>query len=320
MVWTQLPSLPSELGEVCNAILDVQSSPVLFTMGQNSDSIFRFNLHSSVFLSTSAPRFISGNHHACEVISNKIFVAGGFDNSANSMDSLQIYSPESDAWTFGAPIPIGTGSPSSATIQSTVYLCGGIIGGVGGNTTSACWKYSTWLNTWTSIASMPIGINHGAAISDGVRYVYFINGRSGRNVPSAGFNSNQRYDTQTDSWAIIAPSPSARGGMGRAAWLFGNVVLLGGETTNSPSAIDGSNNNYTFYRCDVYNTALDAWNVDDEGNVLPLSLSQADGGGCLDMPIGMHGIYPVTIGNTLYISGGGVHMGASQSSLVFKLS
>jgi hypothetical protein len=290
-------------------------------MGQGSSTVYRYDIDFQVFLSNAAPRLVSGNHHAAEVFNNKLFVVGGFGSSNNAMNQVQIYDPVSNSWQYGASMPVGAGSPSAGRIENILYTCGGIVSSGSGSTVNSCFSYDLSANTWTSMPSLIYGVNHAAAVSDGVRYFYVINGRSGGNVPSVGFNYNQRFDIITQTWSLMAPSPKARGGMGHAVILFGQIVLLGGETTSSASATNGVNSLQTYYRCDVYNIQLDRWNVDASGAPLPLSISQTDGGGCADMPIGMHGIYPVALsGSKLFISGGGVKMASSSSANVFMLS
>ncbi len=59
------------------------------------------------------------------------------------------------------------------------------------------------------MASLIYGVNHAGSATDGVKfiYVYFINGRSGGNTPSVGFNYVQRYDVATNTFVLLAPSP-----------------------------------------------------------------------------------------------------------------
>ena len=154
--------------------------------------------------------------------------------------------------------------------------------------------------------------------------MFFINGRSGATQWSTSRKDVQRYDIQTNTFALMAASPVARGGLGNAVFMQGFIYLMGGETSASgASASAGRNSLGTFYRCDVYKVLRDQWNVDSSGAPLPLVAQQASGGGCPDLPTGMHGIYPVLQGfgvNRILISGGGLNHGVSSSGLVLALA
>ena len=103
-----------------------------------------------------------------------------------------------------------------------------------------------------------------------------------------------------------------------AGWIY----LMGGETTAGPLASAGITSSYVYDRCDVFNIARNAWNVDSFGAPLPLVNTQVNRGGCPKMPRGMHGIFPIKhpTRDVIYISGGGVRMGHSSSSLVYALT
>lgn len=56
------------------------------------------------------------------------------------------------------------------------------------DTTDACIRYNTVTNKWEGgIASMPHGVNHAAAGTDG-KLMYVAGGRDGRNQVGNGFN------------------------------------------------------------------------------------------------------------------------------------
>ena len=93
--WRALPSLGGALGEVCNAILTVNSRSTLFSMGQGSKTVYRFDLVANRFLSPASNRIASGNHAACEVWNNKLYVLGGF----SSMKNVQVH-------LYGSRLPL----------------------------------------------------------------------------------------------------------------------------------------------------------------------------------------------------------------------
>ena len=125
--------------------------------------------------------------------------------------------------------------------------------------------------------------------------------RGGSNVPQPGFSTVQIYDIASDSWRssdtdpYIAPMPVPRGGMGTGLMINGQIWAIGGET----SASYPPNGVYTTVQ--AYVPATNSWVTGPS------------------LPYGLHGIYPVTDGTYIYVIGGGVHSGNSQSSTALKL-
>ena len=110
----------------------------------------------------------------------------------------------------------------------------------------------------------------------------------------------QIYSVSSNTWRTsnndgLAPLPQARGGMGTGVYLGGEIYVIGGETT-LPSVPNG-----VYNRVDIYNPATNTWR---SGPALPL---------------GMHGMYPVTDGNSIYLTGGGGRSGLSSSSTFLSL-
>jgi hypothetical protein len=245
------------------------------------------------------------------------------------MKTVQIYNPARDQWAFGSSLPLALGSPSVGVVNTKFYLCGGIVGLTSGNTSSQCFIYDSLADSWSNaMAPLPVGINHAGAASDGARYIYFMNGRAGKNVPSTGFDTNQRYDTLTDSWTLLAPAPVKRAGMGESVYSDGFIFVIGGESSWRPaSASLGLAAGATFYRCDVYSVIGDVWNRYPNGSALPAVALQADGGGCTDLPLGIHGIYPAlwtdsTKGTRQIVVAGGSFISGSEnnaSTFVFSM-
>jgi N-acetylneuraminic acid mutarotase len=160
--------------------------------------------------------------------------------------------------------------------------------------------YDIATNAWASIASMPLGVNHAAATTDGSKF-YVIGGRGGANVVSNGVDAVQIYDPATDSWqssttpgSTLAPLPQARGGTGKAVYYNGEVYVIGGETATGA----GATANNVYNRVDVYNPLTNTWR-----------LAPA-------MPTARHGIHPVLFAGRIYVAGGGVTAANSQSIVV----
>ena len=253
---------------------------------------------------TIAIRPNKGHHHCIEVYDDKIYVLGGI--GAGSQNKLQIYDPVTNAWSHGAPIPYGSGSANTVLIGDTIYYCGGIEylpGGVQA-TTDRCQVYSISTNTWSAeVAPMPKGRNHAATTTDGSK-MYVIGGRDGGNWVTGGFDDVQIYDVASNSWedtsvtGSVDQLPVPRGGMGQAVYHEGAIYVIGGESTSgflkTPQKV--------YQRVDILNLATGKWS---RGR---------------DLPVGMHGHWPVIYEGKLYLAGGGIKVANSQSTNFFAVN
>ena len=90
---------------------------------------------------------------------------------------MQIYNVASNTWARSLTLPLGlntVGSASAVVAFGYVYVCGGI--NAAGATISNCAMYGLASGTFTTMASMPVGVNHAAFACDGVR-LYVVGGR-----------------------------------------------------------------------------------------------------------------------------------------------
>lgn len=292
--WFVDSSLPVALGEVSAGVIGDK----LYVVGEGDPATLVYDL-ANFSWSTAAPRPNPGNHHAAEVVNNRLYLFGGL--TQGSEGEVQIFEPAAGTWSKGADMPFAAGSNSSALIGGKVFVAGGIIGS---HTTDRVARYDPDADAWTELAPMPVGRNHAASGTDGQR-LYVFGGRgpgSGdANVLANGFNTVQVYDPATNTWAssetpgaTLAPLPQARGGMGKAAFLFDGFYVMGGETLDGPGAASDG----VYDRVDVYNPATNTWRAGEP------------------MPVAMHGTFPVVVGQSIFIAGGGIHAAGSQPRML----
>ena len=290
------------LGEVAAGIIGNK----MYVVGEANPSTTVYNLSTNTWTAQNiAQRTYKGNHHAAEVINNKFYLFGGLGASGGN-NKLQIYNPATNSWSLGADLPFGAGSSSTALINGKVYLAGGIVyTGSTGSTTNRLVVYDPSTNTWSADkAPMPQGRNHAAAATDGSK-LYVFGGRgpgSGDdNVVANGFDTLQIYDPATNTWqssddagSTLAPLPQARGGTGKAVYYNGEFYVMGGETINGA----GATANNVYDRVDIYNPTTNTWRLGTS------------------MPTARHGIFPVLIGQRIYVAGGGTKAGYSNSTIL----
>ncbi|MEM6854752.1 MAG: kelch repeat-containing protein, partial [Planctomycetota bacterium] len=183
------------------------------------------------------------------------------------------------------------------------YLSGGVDNS--DQTTNATYVYDPADGpggSWTQLADAPLFRNSAAVGTDGEK-MYIFGGRFGGDAPGNGFTSVMIYDPATDTWessedpapgsSTLAELPQARGGIVNAPFIDGEFYVIGGETDNDPAA----NANGLFDRVDIYDPVTNTWR---EG---------------APMLTPRHGIYPVAHAGAIYIPGGGVVKGASNSNV-----
>ena len=285
--WTTGNPMPDPLGEVSSAVVGT----TMYVFGEGTGKTYGYDLLGETWDDTLAPRPNPGNHHACEVIGDKLYLIGGL--GGGSAGRVQIYDTVLDQWTLGTPMPWAGGSCSSALIGGQIYVCGGI---VGNTTVSNLSVYDPDLDLWDqggALASMPTKVNHAGSATDG-NQLWVFGGRQGGNFPQAGLDTVQSYNPNTNTWdssdlvqSSLEPLPLGRGGTGRAVFHKGEFYLFGGE-----DAINA------FAEVQVYRPSSNTWR--DE----------------TDMPTARHGVFPVKFQSRMYLVGGGVIAGFSSSDIL----
>ena len=278
--------MPVALGEVAAGVIKGR----IYVVGEGDSATLGYDSRDGEW-TRLARRPFQGHHHVAEVYRGKLYLLGGLGSGAGK---VQIYDPVADEWTVGADMPFAAGSVSTALIRGKIYVAGGI---VGSRTTDQVARYNVAKNVWKVLPAMPAGRNHAASGRDG-RYFYVFGGRgpgSGdANYVANGFDTVQRYDPVKNRWTIRRPLPQARGGMGKAVFLDGELYVRGGETATGAGATE----HRVYSRVDIYNPATNKWR---KGRA---------------MATARHGIFPVRLKGDIYIPGGGVHAGASKSDVM----
>jgi hypothetical protein len=117
---------------------------------------------------------------------------------------LEVYDPETDAWTTKAPMPTARAATAAGVVNGVLYIAGGDSRlGTGGIVTPMVEAYDPATNTWTTKVSMPTARAGGASgVIDGVLYV--IGGDNG--IP---LSVVEAYDPAANTWTTKAPIPNA---------------------------------------------------------------------------------------------------------------
>lgn len=269
--------------------------------------------------STLAPMPSARQEISVAVLKGKIYVIAGFDIDHNSTNTVQVYDPRDNSWSFAASLPIVNNHNAAAVADGTLYAFGGrssrvfaynrrgdswsevasmrfqhgntaavsvienriyVAGGTGsGMIGNELEVYNPSTNAWTSLASMSVPRNHCAGGAINGKF-YVAGGRGNAMAPSA----LEAYDPQTNTWTSLAPLPTPRSGIA-AGVLNQELYVLGGEQPR------------VFGEVEVYNPATNAWR-------------QAS-----PMQTPRHGIWAAVIDNSIYIPGGATQQGFGATSI-----
>jgi N-acetylneuraminic acid mutarotase len=155
-----------------------------------------------------------------------IVAAYGDDGVEGDTNTTRIYSMTTNTWSFGADAPLPKRAEGIGVLRDgKLYSIGGRSGlGVLDNLD----RYHKNTDTWVSLAPMPTA-RAGLGGAHSGRYIYAIGGRE-FTFPCSGaaLDTVERYDTQTNTWATMAPLPAARSDLGALAMGNGKIYVFGG--------------------------------------------------------------------------------------------
>ncbi len=158
------------------------------------------------------------------VLGNNIYVIGGFDESDQVTDIVEVYSIANNSWTKAAPLPEPLHHTAAASYNGKIYVVGGYISPW--SPSNKLFIYDPVQNKWQEGKPMPTA--RGALNVNFVNgTLYAIGGSSDRPL-----NSNQAYDPSSDTWTAKALMPTARHHAGSAV-VDGKIFVVGGRISGS---------------------------------------------------------------------------------------
>lgn len=288
--WSSRPSLPAAQQEVAVVALGGKLYVIGgFAPAEVPTSIVSVLDPSTGLWSTAAPLPRPMHHINAAVAGGKIWVVGALVDAAfGAIGTTLAYDPAANSWTPSTAMPLGTerGASMVAAIGDVVYVAGGSRPGASVADFSA---FDTRTAVWTALPPLPAARDHGAGLTIGGLF-YAIGGRDG-----AGHTTRvDVFDPLTSTWSSRAPMPTSRAGSA-AAVLKGLAVIAGGEgNTASPVGM--------FDEVEAYDPARDAWSI------LPA------------MTTPRHGTGAATIGDVMFVPGGGVRAGHGATAVVESLT
>lgn len=159
-----------------------------------------------------------------------IYVAGGYNSGTMTvLNTLQIYDPAADSWTYGAPLPAARSGGAFVSYDggySLYYFGGSSVSWT--DATATVFRYNVAMNSWTTVAPMPVARAAQAAVVglDGLIYV-FGGGASSGNYGSS-YASGNIYSPDDDTWGTLPDMLIGVRNLGGATGPDGKILALGG--------------------------------------------------------------------------------------------
>ncbi|MGH8103952.1 MAG: Kelch repeat-containing protein, partial [bacterium] len=233
---------------------------------------------------TSLSPMPAARHHAvAAVVNGKIYVIGGLSGATQfiAQNTLFEFDPQSSTWAVKATLPMPRGAAMAGVINGRIFVAGGQRNSLA---VTDCASYNPADNTWTTLANMPAPREHAVGgVINGKLYV-----AGGRNSTSFILNTLEVYDPVANTWSTLTPMPTARSGMAGAVW-NNRLIVFGGEGSSpNPPGV--------FSQVEMYDEASELWIT------LP------------SMQTPRHGFGGATLGNKVYLQGGGTQQGIFDST------
>jgi N-acetylneuraminic acid mutarotase len=222
------------------AVLIGLSTTSVATSAQTSGSIW----------AQRAPLLAANSEIAIAELDSKLYVLGGYPATRVYVDTVQVYDPWTDAWSYGVPLPQPMHHAMATAVNGILYVIGGEVSVTGvanqGIYLDTVYAYDPATATWTQKASMPTARSSGAtAVVDG--RIYVTGGR-----PPHGHDFAV-YDPAMDSWTVLSNLPTQRNHLAAGA-LNGKVYVVGGR-------FGGGVGSEMTDTVEVYDPASDTWSL-----------------------------------------------------------
>jgi N-acetylneuraminic acid mutarotase len=180
------------------------------------------------FWTAGAPMPTPRTEVAAAVLKDNIYVIGGFDESSQVTDIVEVYNFTNNTWANAASLPEPLHHAAAAAYDGKIYVVGGY---------TAPWSPSNKLFIYDPIQDKwqegnPMPTARGALNVNFINgTLYAIGGSSDRPL-----NSNEAYDPSKDIWTSKASMPTARHHAGSAV-IDGKIFVIGGRILGSSENI-----------------------------------------------------------------------------------
>jgi len=166
----------------------------------------------------------------------RIYAMGGcsfeFNNRCNVLQTLEIYSPTSNSWITGPPMPTARASLAAALgSDGRIYAIGGE--NESQQALNVVEAYDPASNAWSTAPSMPTVRSLLAATSGSDGRIYAIGGANDGLSANVGaiYGKVEIFDPRSGAWLIGKPMPQASHALAAATGPDGRIYALAGANT-----------------------------------------------------------------------------------------
>lgn len=275
---------------------------------------------------------------------DRVYIVGGYGDGRVDRTYNQVFDPATNRWLTGAALPRGANHVSVAADNGRVYALGGFLQQNTAPDRNA-YAYDVASNRWEKIAPLPRPRGAGAAVAlDGK--IHLIGGASEPASERASVGWHEVYDPKADKWDTLKALPGARDHVGCVAHR-GAIHVIGGRFNTFEYNTDLHH---------VYLPDRDTWELraplptarsghglvvyrnrlfamgGESGVVRDRKLTQAKVFGQMEsydpatdswqshapMPTPRHAVGAATVGDWIYVAGGGAVTGGAVQSAVHE--
>ena len=103
----------------------------------------------------AAPSAFARVESPAAAVRGSFFVFGGFTDSLDASNRVDVYNPQSDTWTRHQDMPVGLTHLNAAVDGDHIWFAGGFKGKHPGPATTFVWKYETASDRWVAGPPLP---------------------------------------------------------------------------------------------------------------------------------------------------------------------
>ena len=198
----------------------------------------------------------------------QVFVVGGFNEAGQPVNTVELYDPQTDAWSEGPALPIAVHHTGAATLGDQLYVVGGFTG-TDFKPTDKVYVYNG--TAWVEGPKLPQPLGAQGIAVWGDR-LFVVGGNQANGASTGVMYSLGVGDTE---WQIEPSMPTLRNHLTLAA-ANDKLYAIGGRDENS----------MTLQTVEIYDPVTKKWQTG------------------ADMPTGRSGITSAVVGGKVYVFGG----------------
>lgn len=196
-----------------------------------------------------APSPIARVEALTAVVSDQLYVFGGFERGLRATTRSDRYDPVKNSWTRIADLPVPVTHAGITVDGTNVWVAGGFVGDSPGKATDAVWRYDSVNNRWEAAPSLPEPRASAPLVRQG-RSLHFFGGLRSDRMTDSG--DHWRLDLDSlNSWEPRANLPDPRN-HGAGIEFNGMIYMIGGQHDHDGAYEDVAS-------VHAYNSISDSW-------------------------------------------------------------